>query len=738
MASGRTDPPDDPFDLEDPRVPFVFAFDHHHDRPREEVILLLGGKAASLGVMAVDLGLPVPPAFTISTVACKAYLASGWPDGLDEELRAHMARLEALVGRRFGDAGDPLLVSVRSGAPRSMPGMMDTVLNLGLNDGCEAGLARASGDPMFAHDCHLRFVATYRDIVGVASVPADPWDQLRGAVEAVFRSWNSDRARSYRDREGISEALGTGVTVQAMVFGNRGADSGTGVLFTRNPATGERALYGDVLLNAQGEDVVAGTHATMEIARLDALMPAVAAELRRDADVLERHFRDCCDIEFTIERGQLWLLQTRVGKRTPRAALRMAVEMARDDAFPLTREEAVRRVADLLVDPPMIEADRTTTEPPLARGLGASPGLVAGEIRLSAEDAVAAADRGAAVILVRAETSPDDVHGMGRSCGILTSTGGFASHAAVVARGWGIPAVVGASAVVVGAGDVAIGPRTLPAGAVITIDGSTGEVFEGAVVGETRVAPEAEVLLDWARGLGIAVGGGPVVGADAAVTAPMGEQPPDDTAAEGVDPDEATRILAVKGYASPDAIATACRISGESATTVVDRLVASGLAEAAVGSYRLTPAGREAAVRLLAVDTATWGLDRATAALDAFLALDRRMKRIVTAWQTRGSDAGPVANDHADAVYDQAVLGDLAALQGDAAAWLAGLDGAPRRMAAYGERLGLAALRAAAGQGRYVASPRVDSYHGVWFELHEDLILLAGRQRADEVAAGRA
>ena len=285
----------------------VFDFDHRHDLPLAELALAIGGKAANIATMATVLGLPVPPAFTITTSACNEYLSGGWPGGLDDEIREHLARLEALVGRRFGDAADPLLVSVRSGAPRSMPGMMDTILNLGLNDATEAGLAGCSGDAAFAADCHARFRKIYRGVVGVSDVPPDPWAQLRGAIEAVFRSWNSDRARAFRAHEGISESLGTGVTVQAMVFGNRGPDSGTGVLFTRNPATGENAFYGDVMFNAQGEDVVAGTHRTEPVSCLDERMPAVAAELRGYATTLEQHYRDCCDIEFTIEQGRLWM-----------------------------------------------------------------------------------------------------------------------------------------------------------------------------------------------------------------------------------------------------------------------------------------------------------------------------------------------------------------------------------------------------------------------------------------------
>ena len=299
-----------------------------------------------------------------------------------------MARLEARVGRRFGDPADPLLVSVRSGAPRSMPGMMDTILNLGLNEATEAGLAAASGDAGVRARLPRRGSGrTYRDVVGVDEVPDDPWLQLRGAIEAVFRSWNSDRARAYRAVEGISDTLGTGVTVQAMVFGNLGEDSGTGVLFTRNPATGEDELYGDVLFDAQGEDVVAGTHATSPVSRArERGSRRSRRSCARHAATLERHYRDCCDIEFTIERGRLWMLQVRVGKRTPQAALRMAVDMAEDPAFPLTREEAVRRVADVLADPPTTVVDRGDTGPALTRGLGVSPGLVSGEIRLTAAE----------------------------------------------------------------------------------------------------------------------------------------------------------------------------------------------------------------------------------------------------------------------------------------------------------------------------------------------------------------
>ena len=363
--------------------------------------------------------------------------------------------------------------------------------------------------PAFAAACRTRLGSMYREIVGVEAVPHDPWQQLRGAIEAVLRSWDGDRARSYREREGIDDAIGTAVVVQAMVFGNASADSATGVLFTRDPASGERSLYGDILFGAQGEDVVAGSRAAEPVGVLDERLPAVAAELRRYADVLERHYRDACDIEFTIERGRLWLLQNRVAKRTARAALRMAIDMAEDADFPLSRAEAVARVADILADPPLMTSERTGEVRLVARGLPASPGLAAGVIATSAESAVDRSDRGQTVLLVRTETSPDDVHGMARSAGILTATGGVACHAAVVARGWDIPAVVGASGVIVHDGtvrhrgpDLRRGRRCCPS------TDRRGEVFEGFVDGVRVVVPEAATLLGWANDLGIAIGEG--------------------------------------------------------------------------------------------------------------------------------------------------------------------------------------------------------------------------------------
>lgn len=713
---------------------WAYSFDHDHGLDQPELTALVGGKGANLVLMTTELGLPVPPGFTITTEACKAYLASGWPAGLDEELRVQIGHIEQAVGRRFGDAADPLLVSVRSGAPVSMPGMLDTILNLGLNAATEAGLAGAAGDAAFAAGCRSRLEEMYRDIVGVSEVPEDPWQQLRGAVEAVFRSWNSPRAVSYREREGIPGDLGTAVTVQAMVFGNRGPDSATGVVFTRNPATGENTLYGDVLFGAQGEDVVAGTHATEPISVLDERLPQVAIELRSYADRLEQYNRDICDIEFTIEAGRLWMLQNRIGKRTAQAAIRAAAEMAEDESFPLSRPEAVERVATILADPPTIAAEKSDDVEVIAAGLGASPGLVSGAIATTPEKAVEMAEAGVDVLLVRSETSPDDVHGMARSVGILTSTGGLASHAAVVARGWDIPAVVGAAGVVVGDGGVAIADVLYREGDVLSIDGGTGEVYGGAVQSMTTVVPEAATLLAWAREYDIEIGRTSPEEDEMAAS----ERELDRASEAAVSTDHVVRTLAIKGYAMADMLGLALGVTADESAAALERLAADGIVKDAGGMFSLTDDGKALGAEMLDADREAWGAESATAALDAFIELDGEMKAIVTAWQMKEVNGEQVLNDHGDADYDAAVLERLAALHVKATAWLVPLCEQLPRLTAYGRRLDTAAEQAAAGDGMYIASPRVDSYHGVWFELHEDLIRLSGRTREEEVAAGRA
>jgi pyruvate,orthophosphate dikinase len=525
---------------------FVYAFDHEHPRPPMELKDLLGGKGANLAEMTSVLQLPVPPGFTISTDACRAYLVEGWPKGLDDEIAEHRAALEAAMGKTIGDPSDPLLVSVRSGAKFSMPGMMDTVLNLGLNDESVKGVAAQSGDERFANDSYRRFIQMYGKIVldipgeafdevfeakreasGASSdadipasalaeviedykaivekhtgspFPQSPDAQLRGAIEAVFRSWNSPRAKAYRRRERIPDDLGTAVNVQSMVFGNRDDNSGTGVGFTRNPSTGEAGAYGDFLINAQGEDVVAGIRNTLPLAALHDSMPDVYDELMAIYDRLESHYRDMLDTEFTIEQGKLWMLQTRVGKRTGAAALRIAVSLTKDDKIALTPAEAVQRVAPEHLDQVLHPQFESTDRPVLGTGLAASPGAGVGAAYFDADRAAEASAGGEKVILVRQETSPEDVHGMAVSEAILTSRGGLVSHAAVVARGWGKPAVVGAESLTIGPSSFTAADGTvINEGEVISVDGSSGKVYRGEVaVAEGQLPDEFDVVLGWA------------------------------------------------------------------------------------------------------------------------------------------------------------------------------------------------------------------------------------------------
>ncbi|MGJ8537724.1 MAG: pyruvate, phosphate dikinase, partial [Parasphingopyxis sp.] len=520
---------------------------------------LLGGKGANLAEMS-SIGLPVPPGFTISTEMCTRYYEEGevFPAELCEQVAVGIAHVEEITGKRFGDPADPLLVSVRSGARVSMPGMMDTVLNLGLNDETVKGLAEISGDPRFAWDSYRRFIQMYADVVlgldhgafeealeiakedkGIYldtemtaedwqklvaeymrlaeaelghPFPQDPQDQLWGAVGAVFGSWQAERAKVYRRINDIPGDWGTAVNVQAMVFGNMGETSATGVAFTRDPATGERAYYGEWLINAQGEDVVAGIRTPQYLttaareragakpAAMEEAMPDTFAELAKVFDLLENHYRDMQDIEFTVERGKLWMLQTRSGKRTAKAALKIAVDMAGEGL--ITEEEAVLRVdpgaLDQLLHPTLDpEAERDV----IARGLPASPGAASGIVVFDADTAEHRAAMGDDVILVRVETSPEDIHGMHAAKGILTARGGMTSHAAVVARGMGRPCVSGTGSVAIDARAkkfTAMG-REIGEGDMITIDGATGEVMVGEVATiQPELAGDFGQLMVWA------------------------------------------------------------------------------------------------------------------------------------------------------------------------------------------------------------------------------------------------
>src|SRR6476661_5437304 len=546
---------------------WVYIFGGGKAQGRSGMKDLLGGKGANLAEMA-NLGLPVPPGFTITTAVCTHYYANAekYPKELEKQVDAGLAHIARVTGRRFGDRANPLLLSVRSGARASMPGMMDTVLNLGLNDDTVEALAQQSGDRRFAYDSYRRFIQMYSNVVldiehhnfediledhksragytldteltaddwvdVVARYqervreekgepfPQDPRAQLWGAIGAVFGSWMNARAITYRRLHAIPESWGTAVNVQAMVFGNMGDTSATGVAFTRNPSTGEKRLYGEFLINAQGEDVVAGIRTPQEITEaarkeagsdkpsMEKAMPAAFKELVRIYGRLERHYRDMQDLEFTVEQGKLWMLQTRNGKRTAKASLRIAVELANEGL--ITRDEAVLRVDPLSLDQllhPTI--DPRAHRKVIATGLPASPGAASGEIVFSPDEAAQLKSDGKKVVLVRVETSPEDIHGMHAAEGILTTRGGMTSHAAVVARGMGKPCVSGAGSLRVdyAAGTMVAGGQSFKKGDHITVDGSTGQVLAGKVdMVQPELSGEFATLIGWAdkvRRLGV-------------------------------------------------------------------------------------------------------------------------------------------------------------------------------------------------------------------------------------------
>ena len=701
-----------------------------------ELAASFGAKGASLATMLNELDLPVPPGFVITTAACRAYLETGWPDGLDDELRQHMTAIEETDGRRFGDPRRPLLISVRSAAPVSMPGMLDTVLDVGLNDETTAGLAQVTGDGLFAARHRGRLTATYRDSVGTADVPDDPWVQLRLAIEGAFRSWLGDRASGYREKEGIDDVLGAAVVVQVMVFGDRDDESATGVLLTRDPTTGEDRFTGDVRFGPWVDGSGGSTHPVDPVAVIDERLPAVASDLRSYAHTLERHYADVCDIEFTIERGRLWLLHARIGRRGAQAALRMALEMAADESFPLSKEQALERVAAILADPPLsVSADRDVVVPIVATGLAASPGLGIGVIATSSASALAKVAAGRDVIFVSRETSTEDVRAIARAAGILTTRGGLTSHAAVVARGWHIPAVVGAADVNVEGHRVSIGARLWREGDEISIDGSTGDVFGQGIEVRTSVVPEASTLLGWAAQLGVDVG------APATADGVTGRVRPErSVAVGGVGRLEILQALLTKGHAGAASLAMAISVPEDVAAAALDELRADGFVRASGDMFGLTAKGRDVATSGLDDDRLDLGLPEAVAAMDAFTAFDERSRALLTAWRMREIDGARILNDHTDATYDGVVLDDLRRLHAEVVAFMRPLVVALPRLGRYVARLERALSTATGGDDLYVASTRVDSYHVVWRDLHHDFVLLSGAGRdsmADDETVAR-
>ena len=705
---------------------------------------LLGGKGAGLVEMTQDLRLPVPPGFVITTEVCREYLAHGWRPELDEAIRAHLARLGTHTGHTFGDPENPLLVSVRSGAPVSMPGMLDTLLNVGAPPGTRERVA-AEGRGLFAADTWLRFSRMYAEIVlglpreevsnaavsdgtpegllaaadrihelarPAGGIPGDPFDQVRGAIQAVFHSWGSERARVFRAHENISEDLGTAVTVQAMVFGNVDANSGTGVVFTRDPATGVAGPFGDYLARAQGEDVVAGTHSVGGLSNLREQLPEVYHELLDILDRLERHYRDMCDVEFTVHAGRLYILQTRIGRRSPLAAVRIAVAMAEDDSFPLSKAEAVARIDAGVLQQLASQRSVRPGAQPLAKGLAASPGVAAGVLCCDPDRAADLAARNIAVVLARAETSPSDVHGMIGAAALVTTLGGVASHAAVVARGWGIPAVARLNGPTDLATRIQIGGRLLVEGGDVTVDGGSGALYLGdQVAGDGHAVAELETIRRWAAELGIEPG----------------------SAAESGDPGRSTdvtllelaRTVQLKGLCTPERAAAAL----SAAIDRIEELVAGNehVFKPTPRGLMLTPDGRSWVSDELQAERSRIDSSEMNACYGRFMELNHEFKRLVSEWQLKGPEPTPTDWDD--------LVGSVTTIHSSLTPLLEEVCGQAQRLRSYSGRF-VAALEAMRiGDRTMLASPLKDSYHTVWFEYHEELITLCGRDRSEEEKA---
>ena len=767
----------------------VVAMDGSCTLTREDI----GGKAWSVNRMR-SLGLPVPPAIVITTHACREYHVTGRAirDALWAQIVEHLKVLEEGTGRRFGGAHRPLLVSVRSGAARSMPGMMDTILNLGINSAVEAALAAETGNACYAAETYRRFVEQYRQIVlggRPEPVPADPWSQLRAAVAAVFDSWHSPRAQVYRHHRNLPDDGCTAVTIQAMVFGNLDEHSGTGVLFSRNPITGETPPWGEWLVHAQGEEVVSGHHTPPPLDALRSQMPEVHAELMRATARLEADAREIVDIEFTVESGRLWLLQSRVAKRSPQAAVRAAVTFAEEGL--ISKEEAVRRlgVEQARQFPALQLAPQAADQRPLAVGEAACPGVASGVVVTDPEEAQACARRGEDVILARATTSPDDLHGIIASQGLMTEQGGSTSHAAVVSRELGRPCVVGCGSNTV----------TALAGQRVTLDGATGRVWAGNLAVERAdeaSSDDLRKLVEWgmplipirlpeadeadadtvdldtlgedwraALGPGITVRGrvletdegihaAMAAGVRAAVVrrrlpallACMQFAPGEAAASSRQTPAPVTptasiselsllRLVGLKGRASEDILADSLSLPSEVVAASYAPLCETGLCTETGSGLRLTPAGRDRMTLLLVEERAHADSAAVIALYEDFCVFNVELKQIMTAWQLKG-DGTP--NDHRDADHDRAVLQRLMDLHRRIGPLMQRLAQLSPRLEVYGARLARAAARIAAGDHGYVAKILSDSYHTVWYELHEDLISLSGLTRKGQAAAREA
>jgi pyruvate,orthophosphate dikinase len=743
---------------------------------------VIGGKGWGINRMRA-LGLAVPPAIALTVHACRDYRGNGMSlrAPVWDEVVARMHWLETQTGQSFAGSRHPLLVSVRSGAPFSMPGMMDTVLDLGINARVEAVIGAESGDPGFAADTRRRFAQQYRHVVlgGLdGNIPADPWAQLRAAVCAVFDSWDSPRAQLYRRNRRLSDDAGTAVTIQQMVYGNRDLRSGTGVVFSRNPSTGEPAPWGEWMPGGQGEDVVSGVITPQPLSALREDLPEAHAELMRAVAALERDARDIEDIEFTVESGRLWVLQSRIAKRSPQAAVRAAVAFAEEGI--ISREDALRRITAEQVRqlPVLLLSPRAAYHPPVAKGEPASPGIACGTVVTNPSEAETRSRNGEDVILARPLTSPEDLRGVLAARGLITEQGGATSHAAVVSRELGRPCVVGC-----GAGTV-----TSLAGQRVTLDGNTGRIFAGDLTGRHgTISADGDVhkLSEWARPFvpmevlpvegdsagaidldrladewrtALAPGAvvrGRVLDSDEGIRAAfhagvrvalvrdpfpallscmeaMRSLAPTQgmSGKEGLqhEPASLLRLLALKGRAGLDVLTEALAISRDEVKAAYAPLCAQQWCAGNGNGLHLTAAGREHLNALLHEERARVDATALVPLYEAFCVLDAELKQTVTAWQLRAG----APNDHEDPAYDDQVLARLMVVHQRIGPLLGRLARLLPRLLAYRDRLDRAAARIESGDRQYVARIIHDSYHTVWFELHEELLSLAGLKRSGE------
>ncbi len=701
----------------------------------------LGNKGFILNEMIRELGLPVPPGFIVPAKLCEDTLENGWPDYLNQQIEAKLQELQVTTGQSLGDPASPLIVSVRSGAAVSMPGMMDTILNVGLTLELVDAIEQGTGDPLFAADTWLRFVDSYassvlkidREILAMWSpsddsvdgtlraaeniwkyardnfelgIPDDPFIQIIEATKAVFRSWESDRAITFRRKENLPDITGTAAIIQKMVFGNLNLDSGTGVVFSRNPVTGVNQPLGDYIVRGQGEDIVAGGTVVSSLETLRDQNSSVYSKLLKILHTLEHHYRDMCDVEFTVENGELYILQNRVGKRTARAAIKIAVDMASDYDFPLDKSEANGRVSEEQIQEVRQTRRIAGDDQPLATGLAASSGVGSGELCLTIEKAIQCGEENKPFILVRQETSPEDIRGMIGASGVITMLGGMTSHAAVVARSWGIPAVTSLQDATLTNDSVLLTSITLAEGTIVTVDGTSGHIFLGDVpTTANEVSSELEIFLKW--------------------RATHNAGTPDKTNFFDLRASQDSiiavlKIVKLKGICNSEQISRALLVSDEGSNNIISDC--TNFLEEIGESFTLTDLGRE----LLASDLRDKRLLASTENIEKlhseFIVLDKGFKSLVTNWQIASKDNKSDLED---------LLIALKSLTIEISRILQILEKIDMSFRRYLPLFEIALDGIRERDSSMIASPLKDSYHTVWFELHQELIDLSGLSRID-------